>query len=338
MNFILSLKESILRHAFSLLAVVLIIALGVSYWLFYTSSIDPAISSRSILASQMTDAQKALGDLRKKQQDSPETLQVRLATAQSTLAASVNLFLTDSQANQMIDTLYQNASASGVTITELQSQNPISSPPTATPTSKPSPTPVPSPTQTGTVPSTPKPPSTFQPAPSPTASSEGKPIVYVTSVRLQAQGTSRQLVDFVSRLNGQLAKGFVINNIGLTGGDAIASLTMDISLYITSLDLQVPAAVQTPGAVPTLAATTMQPVEIPTPSAPQPLAPAASPIPPTLTPAPPGPKYIVYVVRPGDTLYSIARRYGITVAAIMAANRLPNFNIHVGQQLQIPVR
>lgn len=44
-----------------------------------------------------------------------------------------------------------------------------------------------------------------------------------------------------------------------------------------------------------------------------------------------------YTVRPGDNLYRIALRHGVTVAAIVAANHLPNANlIHVGQVLVIP--
>jgi LysM repeat protein len=45
----------------------------------------------------------------------------------------------------------------------------------------------------------------------------------------------------------------------------------------------------------------------------------------------------VYVVQRGDTLYSIARRYGTTVNAIVQANGLRNSNwIYVGQRLVIP--
>jgi tetratricopeptide (TPR) repeat protein len=58
---------------------------------------------------------------------------------------------------------------------------------------------------------------------------------------------------------------------------------------------------------------------------------------PTATPTS-TPESTVYVVRRGDTLYSIARRYGTTVQAIMSANGLTNYNIYVGQQLYIPVR
>ncbi len=45
----------------------------------------------------------------------------------------------------------------------------------------------------------------------------------------------------------------------------------------------------------------------------------------------------IYVVRRGDTLYSIARRLGTTVDAIMRLNGLTNPNvIYVGQRLRIP--
>jgi LysM repeat protein len=44
-----------------------------------------------------------------------------------------------------------------------------------------------------------------------------------------------------------------------------------------------------------------------------------------------------YVVRQGDTLFSIAQRYGTTVQVIQTANNLPNPNaIYTGQTLQIP--
>lgn len=61
-----------------------------------------------------------------------------------------------------------------------------------------------------------------------------------------------------------------------------------------------------------------------------------TPVPPTpvLTATEPAPT--IYTVRQGDTLYSIARRFGVTLEALMAANDLSDYNISVGQQLRIP--
>lgn len=70
---------------------------------------------------------------------------------------------------------------------------------------------------------------------------------------------------------------------------------------------------------------------------------SATPIPPT--PAPtraPAPKPTTasgnaYVVRSGDTLYSIARSYGVTVDALLRVNGLADpKKLHTGQTLRIP--
>ncbi|MEM9169957.1 MAG: peptidoglycan DD-metalloendopeptidase family protein [Pseudomonadota bacterium] len=57
------------------------------------------------------------------------------------------------------------------------------------------------------------------------------------------------------------------------------------------------------------------------------------PAPPPSTAAPTG----VYVVRPGDTLYSIARATGLPVSGVARANGLePPFTLAVGQRLAVP--
>jgi len=47
--------------------------------------------------------------------------------------------------------------------------------------------------------------------------------------------------------------------------------------------------------------------------------------------------FIVYEVVPGDTLYSIARKFGTKVDAIKSYNNLASNNLSIGQVLQIPV-
>lgn len=56
---------------------------------------------------------------------------------------------------------------------------------------------------------------------------------------------------------------------------------------------------------------------------------------PTLTPTPSGP--ITYIVEEGDTLFSIAEQFGVTIDAIIAANEFEDpDNIGLGTQIIIP--
>jgi LysM repeat protein len=58
---------------------------------------------------------------------------------------------------------------------------------------------------------------------------------------------------------------------------------------------------------------------------------------PTATPTLAPGQQIIYIVRTGDTLYSIARRFGVSLEALMQANGINNPNyIQAGQRLIIP--
>ena len=58
---------------------------------------------------------------------------------------------------------------------------------------------------------------------------------------------------------------------------------------------------------------------------------------PTSEPSEPNVEYIVYVVKSGDNLYSIARNYNTTVNAIKDFNNLTSNTLQIGQQLLIPI-
>jgi len=67
-------------------------------------------------------------------------------------------------------------------------------------------------------------------------------------------------------------------------------------------------------------------------------APAAEPV-PVSAPAPAAasrPSGDIHVVEPGQTLYGIARIYGVSVGDIVALNSLSSSNLQVGQRLKIP--
>lgn len=77
---------------------------------------------------------------------------------------------------------------------------------------------------------------------------------------------------------------------------------------------------------------TPRPTQPPTTN-PQPERPTTNP---TTNPNPPQPSGAVfYAVVKGDTLYSISRRYGLTVDQLMRMNNLSSTNISVGQVLQV---
>jgi putative chitinase len=89
---------------------------------------------------------------------------------------------------------------------------------------------------------------------------------------------------------------------------------------------QLPTATLTPSITPTGATATPAAMTV-TP-------PAGTPRPPVTT----GPT-ILYIVQPGDSLSSIAVRFGTTVQAIAQANNILNFNlVAAGQRLNIPSR
>ena len=50
----------------------------------------------------------------------------------------------------------------------------------------------------------------------------------------------------------------------------------------------------------------------------------------------PKPKNVTHTVRRGDNLSKIAKKYGVTVAAIKRANNMAGDNIQSGQKLKIP--
>ena len=318
MNRLSAFTELIKDNLYSALAIAMIVMITSGYLFYYTSTIGPGLAKRDALITQVASAQKSLVDSGNLAAQSPSELQAKLASAQATLTASQSLFLSDTQASQITDVLYQYANASKVTITDLQTQ--------------------------------------------PAASQGSKSSLNVTTIRLQAQGDSKQLVEFMSRIKEATSTGFLIDNFSMSqGATAGAKLAMDVTLYSSPLargnpppaaaqavSANAPAATTTPRssapqpqlAVPVAVFTPMPVPPLPTSAPPQPTATFIPPTPIPPTPIPPAPalQVTIYVVRPGDTLFSLARRYGTTIEAIMAANHLASYQILIGQPLIIPAR
>ena len=116
-----------------------------------------------------------------------------------------------------------------------------------------------------------------------------------------------------------------VSNMGSGTGNASAPPSAFLAAGSSEAPPETPA---TPG--PTAPASAS-----PSPSpAPSPSSPPTEPPSQTATPAPA--VRAKYTVKSGDTLYGIARQFGVTVAALKSANGLTSNTIHVGQVLSIP--
>jgi len=105
-----------------------------------------------------------------------------------------------------------------------------------------------------------------------------------------------------------------------------ASLTL-LSSSGTPFPTSTPTRTNTPAP-----GATLTPTPTPTGTLPPTLTPTNTPLPATLTPT--VPEY--YVVKRGDTLLSISRRFNLSLAALMAANNITDANrIFIGQVLVI---
>jgi LysM repeat protein len=110
---------------------------------------------------------------------------------------------------------------------------------------------------------------------------------------------------------------------------------------VTATAALVATAASTPTATPAISATVVAPTTAPTeaPTAtPEPTAVPPTAIPPTEAPAAPAGQR-KYVVKPGDTLLTIAEKFDTTVTAIVKANKLTPEQadaLRIGQELIIP--
>jgi LysM repeat protein len=295
------IRGAIQRNPSVALAITLIVVSVLGYFGLLVAVIIPSLTSESSLTAQLSDGRRVLAGRQKTEAALPADAATRVADAQATLAGELGVFATEAQVSQVIDALYQNARASGVNVGDLQSQ-----------------------------------------------SKAGSNALYqIVTIKVQAQGTSHQVLDFASRINQISANPVVVNTLAVQGGDAASTLTLEFSLYTSPFADSVPSSSDQPATVVPAEAQPGAQTSTPDASAATPAPSATVTATPTSTPTATAvstptssarPGYFQYVVRRGDTLYSIARRYGTTVKVLMAANGMASPAIKVGQSLYIPVR
>jgi len=358
------------ERLYTLLAVFAIIVIAFGYLLFAQSAIFPQLRARSQLRAQLTLAQQQSAESRKAQEKTPDNLKQQLATAQAALNGSAQVFLSDSQAAEALNRLYQHASDNGVKVVNLQAQsnppkrsnaydirtfrlqveglsldlihfmtqvNEATSPGfvisdvniaqgqttsvltmnVALYTSPYASAAGPSPAITPTIQFvTPTPASA---TPMPTATLAADQLLAQRLDTAWASGDWPQAINLIEQIlaldptaDDMMQKLYAAH---VNYGRALAAAGM---LEEAKTEFSIALAIKPDGEEAI--------EELFWLSGETPVTPTATPVVETL-----------YVVRAGDTLFSIARHFGVTVQAIMVANNLTSYSIRVGQQLYIPL-
>jgi LysM repeat protein/Tfp pilus assembly protein PilO len=116
-------RDFIQKNLYALLAAVVIAVVVLALLLFAATSLIPALNLRGELGAQLAQSQQDLADAHQVQAEPPGSLQTKIAAAQTTLTESASAFLTDAQGANIITTLYQYALDSGVTIVSLENRS-----------------------------------------------------------------------------------------------------------------------------------------------------------------------------------------------------------------------
>jgi len=122
MDYLRSWREAISarERLYPLLALVAVIVIGLADVLFARKFVLPAWQNKRDLAYQVASAKKALEEARRVQEASPDALRKQIEEAQATLDEVASAFLSDSQAAEALNRLYQYAGESQVEIASLR--------------------------------------------------------------------------------------------------------------------------------------------------------------------------------------------------------------------------
>jgi tetratricopeptide (TPR) repeat protein len=115
-------RELLSKNLYTVLAVVFIAVLLLGYLIFFTTSIAPALRTRSDTAAELNTARQQLAQAQNTQSETPASLEQKLVAAQNALTESLKVFLPDYQASQIVDMVYQRATEGGVAIVDFQTQ------------------------------------------------------------------------------------------------------------------------------------------------------------------------------------------------------------------------
>ncbi|MBK9050777.1 MAG: LysM peptidoglycan-binding domain-containing protein [Chloroflexi bacterium] len=118
------IRDSLRENLLSVVALVFIVFILIAYAIFTITSIVPRWATRQGLATQLVTMQQTVRQTQQQQTSSNDALQAQLAGTQAQLDAAARQFLTETQAATILDNLYRYASETGVVISGLEAQEP----------------------------------------------------------------------------------------------------------------------------------------------------------------------------------------------------------------------
>lgn len=253
-----------------------------------------------IVARQELEARKANAELMER------TLNEELDRVRAANEATTDLLLTRQQATDVLNGLYAQAQAGGVEVVDLRAQ--------------------PTPQQ-----------------------ENGEAPYQVRGMRLRATGGLAPLLALLTRVQqAGPPSAVLIENLKVTEGSPAGEMTADIVLFTSSAaegsaaEAAPSSTLEAPGEAGSAAPPADDGAALVRPSGwpaewGWPGEPDGDPATPE-APVPPAAGEGIHEVAAGDTLYSLAIRYGVTLADLQAANGLADDRITIGQRLRIPPR
>ncbi len=221
MSFLSNLKEQVPsgERLYSLLALIVIIAIAVGYVLFARFSILPQLQARNELGLQLAAAEQQLVQAQRSQEESPEGLEEQLAEAQAALDEAASIFLSEAEAAEVLNRLYQYADESDVEIVSLQARGTGEAEVAAEAEGE------------GTGEEEAEGAGEVEIEVEVKGEEAKKDTYDVRVFQLQVEGAPANLIAFVSRIEETTYKSFVITNVNIAEGEERPVLTMDITLY-----------------------------------------------------------------------------------------------------------
>ncbi|MCB8942973.1 MAG: type 4a pilus biogenesis protein PilO [Ardenticatenaceae bacterium] len=126
MDVLYDIRDTLRDNLVSVAAIIVLAVVGAGYLIFITTNLFPRWAQHQELAAQVEAAQQSQRQSAQNQNNTAAALPTQISQAQTRLQQTAESFLNESQAASILDNIYQYALLSGVEIANLQALPPTS--------------------------------------------------------------------------------------------------------------------------------------------------------------------------------------------------------------------